>query len=62
VKVVGLLFELAFLAHIPLLNIDAPASNKTISWEVLERFKFEDGKIAESWGYWPDYGMLQQMK
>jgi len=42
--------------------IDAPASNKTISSEVLERFKFEDGKMAESWGDWPDYGMLQQMK
>lgn len=30
------------------------ATHKTISFEVLENFKVVNGKIVESWGYWPD--------
>lgn len=29
-------------------------TGKTINFEALENFKVEDGKIVESWGYWPD--------
>ena len=42
--------------------IDAPASGKIITWEALEHFSVKHGKIVESWGYWPDYDMLRQMK
>ncbi len=31
-----------------------PATNKRIVFEALENFKVENGKIVESWGYWPD--------
>ena len=31
-----------------------PATNKHIVFEALENFKVENGKIVESWGYWPD--------
>ena len=31
-----------------------PATGKHISFEALENFKVVDGKIVESWGYWPD--------
>ena len=31
-----------------------PATGKHISFEALENFKIVDGKIVESWGYWPD--------
>ena len=30
------------------------ATGKKISFEALENFKVVDGKIVESWGYWPD--------
>lgn len=30
------------------------ATGKRISFEALENFKVSDGKIVESWGYWPD--------
>lgn len=30
------------------------ATGKRISFEALENFKVADGKIVESWGYWPD--------
>lgn len=30
------------------------ATGKKISFEALENFKVVDGKITESWGYWPD--------
>lgn len=29
-------------------------TGKQISWEAIEIFKIENGKISESWGYWPD--------
>ena len=31
-----------------------PATGKRISFEALEYFRIADGKIVESWGYWPD--------
>ena len=31
-----------------------PATGRRISFEALEHFRLTDGKIAESWGYWPD--------
>lgn len=31
-----------------------PATGKEITFEALENFKVVDGKIVESWGYWPD--------
>lgn len=30
------------------------ATGRNISFEALENFKVADGKIVESWGYWPD--------
>ena len=31
-----------------------PATGKRINFEALENFKVVNGKIVESWGYWPD--------
>jgi len=31
-----------------------PATGNRICFEALEIFRVENGKIAESWGYWPD--------
>ena len=39
-----------------------PATGKRISFEALENFKVVDGKIVESWGYWPDKGIEYQLK
>ena len=36
-----------------------PATGKKISFEALEIFRIENGKIAESWGYWPDMQILE---
>lgn len=30
------------------------STGRSISFEALENFKVADGKIVESWGYWPD--------
>ena len=30
------------------------ATGRNILFEALENFKVADGKIVESWGYWPD--------
>lgn len=38
-----------------------PATGKKISFEALEYFKVENGKIVESWGYWPDKGIEQKL-
>lgn len=37
-------------------------TGKTISFEALENFKVENGKIVESWGYWPDLQIQQLLK
>lgn len=42
--------------------MDVPASGRRITWEALENFRVENGQIVESWGYWPDYDMIRQMK
>lgn len=39
-----------------------PATGKKISFEALENFKVADGKIVESWGYWPDTEIVQKLK
>lgn len=31
-----------------------PPTGRRIAFEALENFKVVDGKIVESWGYWPD--------
>lgn len=36
-----------------------PATGKRIAWEALENFKVVDGKVIESWGYWPDLQMKE---
>lgn len=32
-----------------------------IEFEALENFRVENGKIAESWGYWPDKDIERQL-
>lgn len=39
-----------------------PGTGKKISFEALENFKVVDGKIVESWGYWPDKEIEQKLK
>ena len=36
-----------------------PATGKKISFEALEIFRMKNGKIVESWGYWPDMQILE---
>ena len=38
-----------------------PATGKHIQFEALENFKVVDGKIVESWGYWPDKEIEQKL-
>lgn len=42
--------------------MDIPATGKHITFEALENFKVENGKITESWGYWPDKEIEQKLK
>lgn len=37
-------------------------TGRKISFEALENFKVIDGKITESWGYWPDLEILNKIK
>lgn len=39
-----------------------PATGKSITFEALENFRVIDGKITESWGYWPDKEIEQKLK
>ena len=39
-----------------------PATGKHITFEALENFKVEHGKIVESWGYWPDKEIEGKLK
>lgn len=39
-----------------------PATGKTITYEALENFKVVNGKITESWGYWPDKQIEEKLK
>lgn len=38
-----------------------PATGRHISFEALENFRVVDGKIVESWGYWPDDDIRRQL-
>lgn len=38
-----------------------PATGKKISFEALEHFRVDNEKIVESWGYWPDKDIEQQL-
>ena len=38
------------------------ATGRSISFEALENFKVADGKIVESWGYWPDKEIEELLK
>ena len=39
-----------------------PATGKRICFEALEVFRMENGRIAESWGYWPDMEIKELLK
>lgn len=39
-----------------------PATGKKIRFEALENFKVVDGKIVESWGYWPDTEIEEKLR
>ena len=39
-----------------------PATGKHITFEELENFKVENGKIVESWGYWPDKEIEEKLR
>lgn len=39
-----------------------PATGKRISFEALEHFRIADGKIVESWGYWPDKEIEEKLR
>lgn len=39
-----------------------PATGRRISFEALEHFRLADGKIAESWGYWPDREIEEKLR
>ena len=39
-----------------------PPTGKNICWEALENFKVVNGKIVESWGYWPDNQIEDKLK
>ena len=38
------------------------ATGKAITFEALENFKLQDGKIIESWGYWPDMEIKKKLE
>ena len=38
-----------------------PATGKRITFEAVENFKVQNGKITESWGYWPDKEIEQKL-
>lgn len=38
------------------------ATGKEIAFEALEHFKIVDGKVTESWGYWPDMEIVNKLK
>lgn len=39
-----------------------PATNKKITFEAMEFFRISNKKITESWGNWPIYDILSQLK
>ena len=49
------------VTHIGKFN-DIEPTGKTITFEALENFKVVNGKIVESWGYWPDKDIEKKLK
>lgn len=43
------------------LCMGVPATGKKICFEALEHFRIANGKIVESWGYWPDKEIEQKL-
>lgn len=39
-----------------------PATGKRICFEALENFKVMNGKIVESWGYWPEKEIEEKLR
>ena len=39
-----------------------PATGNTVEFEAIEIFRLEQGKIIESWGYWPMQEIFDQIK
>ncbi|MDY4139463.1 MAG: ester cyclase [Eubacteriales bacterium] len=39
-----------------------PATGKRLRFEALEHFRVKDGRIAESWGYWPDKEIEEKLR
>ena len=39
-----------------------PATGKRISFEALEHFRVEGGRIVESWGCWPDKAIEDMLR
>lgn len=37
-------------------------TGKKIAFEAMENFKVVNGKVTESWGYWPDMEILNKLK
>lgn len=37
-------------------------TGKKITFEALEHFKLVNGKVTESWGYWPDMEIVNKLK
>ena len=40
---------------------DIQPTGKRISFEALEIFRMENGLIVESWGYWPEMSIREQL-
>ncbi len=40
-----------------------PPTGRDVVWKGLVMYRFtDDGRIAEAWGYWDDYGLLEQLR
>ena len=42
--------------------LEVAATNRKISWNVIDVLRFKDGKIAERWGVEDNLGILEQLK
>lgn len=42
--------------------VGMPPSGAKVEFEALEIFKLENGKVTESWGYWPMALIMKQIK
>lgn len=41
--------------------MQCPPTGKRVEWEFLENFRIQNDVITESWGYWPDKTIEQQL-